>query len=189
MKNQIEIFEQMKKRAKSVNCRVTRDNEIKGSNFIVKLDHNDNIIALSYGWWPMLITIDNVIVRNTYNYSQSTSKHQGKLNKLLNYDNIHDLHVSTSNDIKSENSIVSTYIDRLYYARYELHKPRSRRIQKRIKEKLLNEVNYNMSKLKNIKRLFKVDSLAGEINIKRLTMHKHVQNERQELARKALSLN
>lgn len=43
----------------------------------------ETLYATSYGWWPMLTVIKGKIVRNTFNYSQSTTKHQSKLRSVL----------------------------------------------------------------------------------------------------------
>lgn len=39
--------------------------------------------AFSYKWWAMLYVINGLVVRNTFNYSPSTCKHQHKLDDCL----------------------------------------------------------------------------------------------------------
>jgi hypothetical protein len=39
--------------------------------------------ARSYGWWPMLTVIKGKLVRNDHNYSPATTKHQYKLDRVL----------------------------------------------------------------------------------------------------------
>jgi len=46
------------------------------------------MLALSYNWWPMLATVNGRLVRNIHNYSPSTTRHQYKLNALLETLNI-----------------------------------------------------------------------------------------------------
>ena len=69
--------------AKRVSCRyVKRDHVIKNSTGSFELDLN-NFQATSYGWWDMLRFCQDKLVRNRYNYSNSTAKHQNKLWYLL----------------------------------------------------------------------------------------------------------
>lgn len=44
--------------------------------------------ADSYGWWPMLMVIKGKTVRNVYDYSQETAKHQSKLDTILDHEGI-----------------------------------------------------------------------------------------------------
>lgn len=52
----------------------------KASN--VKFDPN-KIEAYSYGWWRFVAVVEGKVVFNTYRYSNSTSKHQYKVARLM----------------------------------------------------------------------------------------------------------
>lgn len=56
--------------------------------------------AYSYGWWKFVSKINGKIVFNSHFYSQSTSKHQHKVNSLLGFLGIKiDLYVKTSKSL------------------------------------------------------------------------------------------
>lgn len=58
-----------------------RTNIYKASNLTfnpVTLD------AFSYGWWQFVGVVDGKVIFNTYRYSNSTSKHQSKVRRLIN---------------------------------------------------------------------------------------------------------
>lgn len=45
--------------------------------------HPDTISAYSYGWWKFVGVVDGKVVFNNHRYSNSTSKHQLKVKRLL----------------------------------------------------------------------------------------------------------
>jgi hypothetical protein len=62
--------------------------------------------AFSYGWWPMLYEINGLVVRNTFNYSPSTCKHQYKLNACLDSIGLKpDITISVRADIRNTSAV------------------------------------------------------------------------------------
>lgn len=66
--------------------------------------------AYSYGWWKFAQVIEGKLIFNSYNYSNTTNRHQAKVKDLLNRLNIKvDMFVSFKDGLTNSDTLVDVY--------------------------------------------------------------------------------
>lgn len=111
------------------------------------------IHATSYKWWDMVRVINGLVVFNSYRYSISTSKHQYKVERLMDQLGIKiDVRIEAPKGLQNLESAVTLYQNRIDELLAEIASPRSRK-KKNIERK--HEINRLDSKLAFIKKLMK----------------------------------
>ena len=127
----------------------TRLKVYKASNVLF---NPETIEAFSYDWWQFVKVINNKVVFNNYNYSNSTCKHQNKVRSLLRQLNITiDLEVSCPKGLQRSdylNDILNNLTDRINILKNEIAKPKSRQIKNFERLQKISELNSFMNKVK-----------------------------------------
>jgi hypothetical protein len=103
------------------------------------------LYAESYDWWPMLMVVRGKLVRNTHSYSNSTGRHQAKLNTLLNQLGIvPDLTISVRASLNSDTLVKQELLE--LWAKDELRSERAR----------LYKTNRYADQLQKARRFYKI---------------------------------
>ena len=94
---------------------VKREQSIKSSNFIMNLV---TLKAYSYGWWLFCTKLNDKVIFNRTRYSSTTDKHQGKAQRVLNYQadltlrftttSLENLELALQNEIKGAKLEISS---------------------------------------------------------------------------------
>lgn len=174
--------------AKRVSCRyVKRDHVIKNSTGSFELDLT-KLHATSYGWWDMLRFCQDKLVRNRYNYSNSTAKQQNKLWSLLR-----DLGITPDMTVSFRNNSGSlacleyynySLVKNIYQNLEKIYTPRT---WKSTKESLFAENRRLFGLIKKVDETFGYNTtLVNDLFFNRKTNHyKYLEKKALERATKA----
>lgn len=135
----------------------TRQNLYKASNVTFSPETMD---AYSYGWWRFVAKVDGLLIFNNARYSNSTSKHQSKVRRLLETLGIKiDLVLTLPRGIRTDQTLAEMIVECEEHlcnvflreeakrdARNE--KLRLRRLELKLEDYLENSVNFRDYEIK-----------------------------------------
>jgi len=130
---------------------VKSTNTIKSSNFSMDLS---TLEARSYDWWVFVKKVNNKVIVNHVNYSNSTCKHQSKALKVLDYKydlklrftrkSLSDLPSALENEVINAKLAISELIE-------TIKKPRSHKATNLERKRSIAELVQHIDQVRNFK--------------------------------------
>lgn len=120
----------------------------KASNVIFDVEKCE---ATSYKWWIFVKRIGGKLVFNDYRYSNTTSKHQYKVKRLLNQLGIIiDVIISSPNGLQNLDSAIDYNNLRINLVGKDLNNPRARKSLITRRKQLIENYNIQLNTIKEI---------------------------------------
>ncbi len=129
--------------------KLTKNGVYKASN--VTFDPNA-MTATSYDWWRFVQKVDDKIIFNDYRYSNTTSKHQHKVLRLLHWKRDDMIFLAVPKGLQDptrRESAIAYYQSQINDLREMIERPRSRK-------------DKNLERIREIQRLeYKIEQVKG----------------------------
>lgn len=110
-----------------------------------------NLEAYSYSWWQFVKIIDDVLVFNSYTYSNTTTRHQWKVRHVLRELGYTEwLEIESPRGLQDLSSAVRHYEQLIQSAHEYLAKPR---IRETSKFRLLGQIDHYEAQLDRVRML------------------------------------
>jgi hypothetical protein len=115
--------------------------------------------AYSYDWWVFVDVIGGKVVFNSYNYSNSTCKHQYKVRRLMRELDIKiDLEIEVPRGLQDLSSAVEYYTNEIQNLKAQIEKPRSQKAKNLERQVQIGE---NAQKILDVKNLIQIQNKRG----------------------------
>ena len=147
----------------------------------------EKIEAYSYRWWKFVALVDGKVIFNNYRYSNSTSKHQSKVRRLLESLNIKiNIEMPLASGIKEkslseliiegEETLCDLYLAEEAKAIDRSIKAKRRRVIKALENHLENEVHFRDYEIRDAKSFGVYNKIAVHQVVEKKTLESDVQN-------------
>ena len=109
------------------------------------------IQAHSYGWWCFVLKIDNRVIFNDYNYSNTTLRHQSKVRLLMKQLGVDiDIVISCPGGLGNLVSAITYYKHQIDCLNDQISKPRSQKAKNEERQAMIID---HLSKIATITKL------------------------------------
>lgn len=159
----------------------------QASNYNVTFNP-ETLEAYSYKWWRFVAKIDGLVLFNRYRYSNSTSKHQSKVRRLLNDLGIKiDLELPLPRGIRhdqtlqelfneAEETLCLQYLEEQVRKQERYQRAKARKLKRKLEDYLENQVHFRDYEIKERATFGKINAIAVHQCVDAETLERDVEN-------------